>query len=91
MHSMRIVSYVLFGGKVRTISLETAPQIALRSCSKEVEGRSVVILVKQGYMQSSTYFSRRFCLSQGAVVTMKDSGAFLDMRRSENCSHKISS
>ena len=47
---------------MRTISLETAPQIALRNCSKEVEGRSVVILVKQGYMQSSTYFSRRLLL-----------------------------
>ena len=60
---------------MRTVAWETAPQIALRDCSKEA-GRKVskdVILVKEEYMQSSTYFSRSsllismklsFCKSQ---------------------------
>ena len=60
---------------MRTVARETAPQIALRDCSKEA-GRKVskdVILVKEEYMQSSTYFSRSsllismklsFCKSQ---------------------------
>ena len=45
-------------GKMRTIARETAFQIALRNCSKEVGGKvSIdVILVKGEYMQSSTYF-----------------------------------
>ena len=43
-------------GKMRTIAQETAFQIALRNCSKEVEGKIsiYVILVKEEYMQSST-------------------------------------
>ena len=43
---------------MRTIARETAFQIALRNCSKEVGGKvSIdVILVKGEYMQSSTYF-----------------------------------
>ena len=44
-------------GKMRTITQETAFQIALRNCSKEVGGKIsiYVILVKWKYMQSSTY------------------------------------
>ena len=45
------------GQNVRIIAWETAPQIALRNCSKEV-GRKVgihVILVKGEYLQSSAY------------------------------------
>ena len=43
-------------------------------------------------MQSSTlFFSEDFCWSRGAVVTMKDISAFLDMRRYENWAHKIGS
>ena len=43
-------------GKMRTIAWETAFQIALRNCSKEVGGKIsiYVILVKEEYMQSST-------------------------------------
>ena len=48
---MRIVKQVLFGGKMRTIAQETAPRIALRSCSQEAgvgeEVRVEVILVKE--------------------------------------------
>ena len=43
MHNVRVASYVLFGGKRRTAAWETAPQIALRNCSKEEGGRSVCI------------------------------------------------
>ena len=55
---MRVVSQVLFGGKMRTIAQETAFQIALKNCTKEVGGKvSIhVILVKGEYVQSSTYF-----------------------------------
>ena len=47
---------------MRMAAQETAPQIALRNCSKEA-GEKVsicVIMVKGEYMQTSTYFSRRF-------------------------------
>ena len=52
---------------MRTIAQETAPQITLRNCSKEVEGKVsiCVILVKGKYMQSNTFFfffPRRFLL-----------------------------
>ena len=35
-----------------------------------------MILGKGEYMQSSTYFPEGLCLSQGAVVTVKDFSAF---------------
>ena len=46
------------------IARETAFQIALRSCSKEVGGKVsiYVILVKGEYMQSNIYVSKRFLL-----------------------------
>ena len=46
---------------MRTATWETAPQIALRNCSKEVreKGSIYVILVKGEYVQSSTYFFQR--------------------------------
>ena len=50
---------------MRTIAWETAPQIALRNCSKEV-GEKVsiyVILVKGEYMQSSMCFFQRIAAS----------------------------
>ena len=48
-----------------TAARETAPQIALRNCFKEVEGkgRMYVILVKGKYMQSSTYFLQKVVTS----------------------------
>ena len=53
---MRVASFIW--GKNRTAAQERAPQIALRNCSKEVEGkdRIYVILAKGKYMQSSAYF-----------------------------------
>ena len=49
-------------GRTRTEACESAPQTALRSHSKDVGGKVsiYVILVKGEYMQSSTYFPRRF-------------------------------
>ena len=49
---------------MRTVAQETAPWIALRNCSKEAgEKASIyVLLVKEEYMQLSTYFCRRFLL-----------------------------
>ena len=38
-----------------------------------------------------TFFCRRFLVSWGAIVTMKDFSALLDMRRFNNWVHKISS
>ena len=48
---------------MRTAAQETAPQIALRNCSKEAGEEGMhVILVKEKYMLSSMYFPRRFLL-----------------------------
>ena len=58
--------------KMRTAAWETAPLIALRSCSKEGGGKDgiLVILVKAGYMQSSTYFFvESFCWSREASAS----------------------
>ena len=46
------------GGKVRTAAQETAPQIALKNCSKEAGGKGEYVIFGEegGYMQSSTYF-----------------------------------
>ena len=43
---------------MRTVAQETVPQITLRNCSKEVGGKDsiYVILMKEEYMQSNTYF-----------------------------------
>ena len=53
-------------GIMRTAAGEIAPQIALRNCSKEVgeAGKiSIHMIFDEGeYVQSSTYFSRRFLL-----------------------------
>ena len=50
---------------MKTISKETTFQIALRNCSKVVEGEisKYVILVKGEYMQSSTYFLQKVSAS----------------------------
>ena len=49
--------------RMRTVAWETAFQIALRNCL-EVGGKVsiYVILVKREYMQSSTYFWKKFLL-----------------------------
>ena len=51
---------------MKTASRETAPQIALRTVPKNAGGWEedsiYMILVKGEYVQSGTYFSRRFLL-----------------------------
>ena len=51
-------------GKMRTAAWEIQPQTALRNCSREVRGKDSihVILVKGEYVQSSTFFCRKFLL-----------------------------
>ena len=63
MWQMQVKFYL--GQKMETEAQKIAPQIALRNCSKEAEGRvsTFVILMKKEYMQSSTCFSRRFLTS----------------------------
>ena len=51
-----------------------------------------VSLVKGEYKQSSTYFfAKGFCWSKGAVFTIKDFSAFLDIRRYKNWAYNIAS
>ena len=70
---------------MRTVTQETAPQIALRNCSKEVRGKVSIyaILVKGECMQSNTYFffCRRFLLVLRSSCHHEKFGAFLDMRK----------
>ena len=63
-------------GKLETAALESAPQIALRNCSKEVEDSMYVILVKGEYMQSSMFIFYK--ISAGLMK-------FLQVTR--NCCH----
>ena len=59
-------------GNMRTAVWETAPQVSLINCSKEIRGKDSIcmILVKGEYMQSSTFFFfflvESFCLSHEA-------------------------
>ena len=46
----------LFGGKMRIAAGETAPQAALRNCSKAAGGRSAMYVISGKCMQSSTFF-----------------------------------
>ena len=43
MHNIESCELSFISDKMKTIAQETALQIALRNCSKEVEGRSVYI------------------------------------------------
>ena len=59
MHNVRVVSQVSFGGKMRTAAWETAPQITLRTCSKEAGGEGQYICdfgEREIYMQSNRFF-----------------------------------
>ena len=55
-HSLRVVELNFLWGNMMTATWETAPQVTLRNCSKDVGGkeRIYVILVKGEYVQSST-------------------------------------
>ena len=64
-HKVRVVSCFIWG-RMKTASRETAPQIALRTVPKNAGGWEedsiYMILVKGEYVQSGTYFSKRFLL-----------------------------
>ena len=44
MHNVRVVNFCFIGGKIRTAAWETAPQVALRNCSKEAAGKDRIYL-----------------------------------------------
>ena len=56
MHIMRVLSCFIWGN-MRIAEQETEPQIALRNCCSEVEGKvnKYVVLLKGEYMQSGTF------------------------------------
>jgi len=58
---------------MRTAAQETAPQIALRNCSKKAGGkeRICVILVKGEYLQSKTLFLLLFFLEKVSAGLVK--------------------
>ena len=74
---------------MRTVAQETAPQIALRDCSKKAAGEDLYkitrfytiykILVKGEFNAPSAYFTRR---KEGYNVIMKGFIASLDIRDS---------
>ena len=72
LHNVRGENYVLFGGKMSSSVQETAPQIALRDCSKEAvrEGQYIKFWWRRSSMQSSAYFTKGFLL--GTYITMKE-------------------
>ena len=60
--------------KMWTAVRETASQRALRNCSKEAGGKVsiYVILVKEEYMQSSTYFLQKVSASLVQVAAHQE-------------------
>ena len=71
---------------MRTAALNSAPQVALRDCSKEA-GEKVsieVIFVKGEYMQSSRFFCRMFLLVTKSSHHHEGLQCFLDMMRYKN-------
>lgn len=48
-----------------------------------------VIFVKGKYMQSLIFLQKVSATHEGAVITIKNFCAFLDMRRYKNWAHKI--
>ena len=83
----------LYSGKMRTIAWETAFQITLRNCPKEVGGMLVYLWFwwRGSLCNQACIFAEGFCSSRGADVTMKEFSAFLDTRRCTNWAYKISS
>ena len=54
-HSMRVVELNFIWSNMMTATWETAPQVTLRNCHKDLRGKRIyVILVKGECMQSST-------------------------------------
>ena len=68
MHDVRVVSFIW--GKIRTAARETAPQRALRNCSREVVGgRSTYILVKEELTAIACLLYNRFYASHEELMS----------------------
>ena len=67
MYNLRVVSQVLFGGKMRTAAQEAASQIALRDCSKVAVGESQYI--RFWWRGSSILWSTQF--TKGFLLVMR--------------------
>ena len=80
---------------MRTIAWETAFRIALRDCSKEVRavGGRYKCDFGEGRLHAikHVFFIEDFCESQGAVITIKDFHAFLDIKRYKDQAREINS
>lgn len=78
---------------------ETAPQVALKDCSKGIEGKGsiYVILEKEEVCSPAHTFGRKSllasrklqCWSQETTITMKNFSPFLNMRGDINWAHKL--
>ena len=93
MHSSEL-RVMFHSGKMRTVVGRTALQTALRSYSKEAEGKvsMYVILVKGLYISlAHIFFCRRFLLVTRSTRHPEGFQGFLDMRRCKNQAHRIGS
>jgi len=63
-------------------SISDSSEELLQRDSEEVS--RYVVLVQREYVQSSTHVDRRLLLPQGTDVSVKDSTAFLDVKRCKN-------
>ena len=84
----------LIWDKMRTIAQETAFQIALRNCSKEVGGKVSVIYDwevkwRGGMCNQAHFFGSGLLLAWGADVTSNNFSAFLGVGRCKNWAYKI--
>ena len=86
-------------GQSEGYAQKTAPQTALRSCSKEAGehqhvcdfGEEGIHAIKHIFFQRVSTSLTKLCYSWGTVIIMKDFSAFLDMGRNKSWAHKISS
>ena len=71
MHKLRVANFAW--GKMRTTTWETALQVSLRNCSKEVEEESQYIWLqwRGSSVQSSTYFTEGVLLVTGSWCHLK--------------------
>ena len=82
---------------MRAVAPETASQVALRNCSKEVGRKvSIHVIFGEGGIRAIKpffffFFCRRFLLLMRRLITMKEFSSFLDMRRYKSWAHKIGS
>ena len=66
---------------MRAIAQEKAFQVARRNCSRAVGGKVSICDFGEGGVHAikHMFFAEGFCKSHGAIITMKDLGAFLDI------------